>query len=71
MDLNVVFVHLVLLCQCIICTENKIKPTEENIDKFLSGNLCRCTGYLPIKNAIKNMYSYKSNKFSKVKLLDY
>ena len=65
--------------QCGFCTpgiimsmynmyENKIKPTEENIDKFLSGNLCRCTGYLPIKNAIKNMYSYKSNKFSKSKV---
>ena len=66
--------------QCGFCTpgiimsmynmyENKIKPTEENIDKFLSGNLCRCTGYLPIKNAIKNMYSYKSNKFSKSKVI--
>ena len=66
--------------QCGFCTpgiimsmynmyENKIKPTEENIDKFLSGNLCRCTGYLPIKKAIKNMYSYKSNKFSKSKVI--
>ena len=58
--------------QCGFCTpgivmsmycmyENKVKPTNENIDKYLSGNLCRCTGYIPIKNSIKNMYSYKKN----------
>ena len=58
--------------QCGFCTpgivmsmycmyENKVKPTNENIDKYLSGNLCRCTGYIPIKNSIKNMYNYKRN----------
>ena len=58
--------------QCGFCTpgivmsmycmyENKVKPTNENIDKYLSGNLCRCTGYIPIKNSIKNMYSYKKS----------
>ena len=58
--------------QCGFCTpgivmsmycmyENKVKPTNENIDKYLSGNLCRCTGYVPIKNSIKNMYSYNKN----------
>ncbi len=58
--------------QCGFCTpgivmsmycmyENKVKPTNENIDKYLSGNLCRCTGYIPIKNSIKKMYNYKRN----------
>ena len=58
--------------QCGFCTpgivmsmycmyENKVKPTNENIDKYLSGNLCRCTGYIPIKNSIKNMYNYKKD----------
>ena len=28
---------------------NNVKPTNHNIDKYLSGNLCRCTGYIPIK----------------------
>ena len=58
--------------QCGFCTpgivmsmycmyENKVKPTNENIDKYLSGNLCRCTGYIPIKKSIKKMYNYKKN----------
>jgi carbon-monoxide dehydrogenase small subunit len=32
----------------------KVKePTEEQIKKAISGNLCRCTGYLNIVAAIK------------------
>ena len=52
--------------QCGFCTpgfvmsmyamhKNKIKPTNQNINKYLSGNLCRCTGYRPIKDALKNL----------------
>ena len=29
------------------------QPTEEQIKKAISGNLCRCTGYLNIVAAIK------------------
>jgi aerobic carbon-monoxide dehydrogenase small subunit len=29
------------------------KPTEEQIKKAISGNLCRCTGYRNIVAAIK------------------
>ncbi len=28
-------------------------PTEEQIKEALEGNLCRCTGYIPILNAVK------------------
>ena len=28
------------------------KPTEEQVREAISGNLCRCTGYLPIVKAI-------------------
>jgi aerobic-type carbon monoxide dehydrogenase small subunit (CoxS/CutS family) len=28
------------------------EPTEERVRKVLSGNLCRCTGYLPIIKAV-------------------
>jgi len=28
-------------------------PTEEQIKEALEGNLCRCTGYVPILNAVK------------------
>ena len=62
--------------QCGFCTpgfvmamfgmyKNKIKPTNNNIDEYLAGNLCRCTGYKAIKNATKKMYSYgNKDKFS-------
>ena len=62
--------------QCGFCTpgfimsmfgmyKNKIKPTNNNIDEYLAGNLCRCTGYNPIKKAAKKMYSYgKKDKFT-------
>ena len=66
--------------QCGFCTpgivmsmycmyENKVKPTNKNIDKYLSGNLCRCTGYIPIKNAFKNMYNYKKNNSNQKNIL--
>ena len=49
--------------QCGFCTsgmimagkallQRKTLPTEEEIKKALSGNLCRCTGYVNIINAI-------------------
>ena len=50
--------------QCGFCTpgfvmamfgmyKNKVKPTNDNIDEYLAGNLCRCTGYKAIKTAAK------------------
>jgi len=62
--------------QCGFCTpgfvmamfamyKDKIKPNNQNIDEYLAGNLCRCTGYNSIKKAAKKMYSYgKKDKFS-------
>ncbi len=34
--------------------ENNPDPTDEEIKEGLSGNLCRCTGYTPIIDAIKD-----------------
>ena len=31
--------------------ENKTNPTEQNVKNYLTGNLCRCTGYQPIIKA--------------------
>lgn len=50
--------------QCGFCTPGMLvsakalldvnpKPAEEEIKEALEGNLCRCTGYIPILNAIK------------------
>ena len=51
--------------QCGFCTPGMImtskaflsknpRPTEEEIKKALSGNLCRCTGYVKIIEAVEN-----------------
>lgn len=34
-------------------------PTEEEIKEYLSGNLCRCTGYMGQLRAIRNFLKYK------------
>jgi len=50
--------------QCGFCTpgflmstrallDNNPNPSDEEIVEALSGNLCRCTGYIPIMNAAK------------------
>jgi len=50
--------------QCGFCTpgmlmsakallDKNAHPTEEQIKEALEGNLCRCTGYIPILNAVK------------------
>lgn len=50
--------------QCGFCTPGMVlatfnlltqipQPSEEQIKKFLDGNLCRCTGYVKIINAVK------------------
>jgi carbon-monoxide dehydrogenase small subunit len=33
-------------------------PSEEEIKEALEGNLCRCTGYVKIINAVKIASSY-------------
>jgi xanthine dehydrogenase small subunit len=67
--------------QCGFCTpgivmsmygmyKNKIKPTNENIERNLSGNLCRCTGYKSIKVAAKNIYKNNTINNDNKKNLD-
>ncbi len=54
--------------QCGFCTpgfvmslfalyKNNAQPTRREIDDALAGNLCRCTGYRPIIEAARRMYS--------------
>ena len=51
--------------QCGFCTPGMLmsakalldknpKPSEEEIKTALEGNLCRCTGYIPILNSVKD-----------------
>lgn len=52
--------------QCGFCTpgfvmattallEHNAKPSEAEIRHFLSGNICRCTGYIKILEAVKSL----------------
>lgn len=59
--------------QCGYCTPGMIltskallrknpHPTEEEIQKALSGNLCRCTGYVKIIEAVRNASMAEARK---------
>ena len=37
-------------------------PTEDEIKEFLSGNLCRCTGYMSHMRAIKKFFKAKGKE---------
>lgn len=59
--------------QCGFCTpgfvmaitnlhEHKQNPTEQNVKNYLTGNLCRCTGYAPIIKAALDVNPEKHQK---------
>lgn len=59
--------------QCGFCTpgilmsaaallEENIRPSRDEIREALSGNLCRCTGYVSIHEAVKSAASALRNK---------
>lgn len=59
--------------QCGFCTPGMLmsayalllhnsNPTKEEIRQAISGNLCRCTGYVPIVNAVAKAASQLENK---------
>jgi carbon-monoxide dehydrogenase small subunit len=41
----------------------KPTPSEEDVLRAISGNLCRCTGYYKIKKAIMRVADENRNKF--------
>ena len=64
--------------QCGFCTpgfvmslfsmyKNNNSYDEKTIEEFISGNLCRCTGYRPIIDAAKSLNKDKSDQFKKNK----
>lgn len=38
------------------CQENQVVPDRGNIKKALEGNLCRCTGYTKIIDAVESLF---------------
>ena len=56
--------------QCGICTPGQVvsayalgldnpKATEEEIRSFMAGNLCRCTGYVSITDAVRSYLEHR------------
>jgi len=41
-----------------VLLEKTLSPTDEQIREGLSGNLCRCTGYIKIFQAVKKAAQY-------------
>lgn len=46
--------------------EHKCEPSEQNIKNYLTGNLCRCTGYQPIINAAKGVQADRLKRVSEL-----
>ena len=50
-----------LMCAIAMLRELK-NPSEEEIRAYLSGNLCRCTGYMSQARALKKVYEQREAK---------
>lgn len=50
-----------VLATAALLNENP-RPDEAEIKSFLSGNLCRCTGYFPILNAVRRASEHLSQE---------
>jgi aerobic-type carbon monoxide dehydrogenase small subunit (CoxS/CutS family) len=44
---------MVLAVQALV--DNVANPTEEDVDEAIGGNICRCTGYVQIREAIEQV----------------
>ena len=52
MPINVAFALQVSFAMLMLFLQNIPHPNDEQIKDWLSSNICRCTGYEGIKNAI-------------------
>ena len=46
-------------CSCLLYTSENPDPTDEEILEYLSGNLCRCTGY---QSQLRSLRNYLNSK---------
>jgi aerobic-type carbon monoxide dehydrogenase small subunit (CoxS/CutS family) len=49
------------IMSAIALLKNKPSPTDEDIDMYMSGNICRCGTYIRIKQAIKKAAQTTTN----------
>jgi aerobic-type carbon monoxide dehydrogenase small subunit (CoxS/CutS family) len=54
----------VLMTATALISENK-KLADEEIKRYMVGNLCRCTGYIPIVEAIKHVQEERERRLVK------
>jgi len=45
------------------------KPNEEEVKEAISGNLCRCTGYIPIIRAVMDYVKIEEDKMEEFKYI--
>ncbi|MFJ5712938.1 (2Fe-2S)-binding protein [Neobacillus sp. NPDC093127] len=50
------------ILNCHALAETKPNATDEVIEEWMQSNLCRCTGYQEIKEAVKTVLQAKTNK---------
>jgi isoquinoline 1-oxidoreductase alpha subunit len=50
------------LVNALALLENTVEPTDEDIDKTMSGNICRCGTYVRIRAAIKRAAELSKNE---------
>ena len=50
------------LVNALALLENTVEPTDEDIDKTMSGNICRCGNYERIRAAIKRAAELSKNE---------
>jgi len=48
----------------------KQSPSKDQISDYISGNLCRCTGYRPILDAAQKAYDYPRILLNRQKIID-
>ncbi|WP_407477262.1 xanthine dehydrogenase small subunit [Acinetobacter baumannii] len=59
-----------IMSLCSMYENEQQSPSKDKISDYLSGNLCRCTGYRPILDAAQKAYDYPRVVLERQKVID-